>query len=193
MKIGVFGGTFNPPHVGHLIVADRVREELGLAKVLFVPSFVSPHKQHLTLTDPHHRMEMVQLALHGQQFFEPSDIEVQRGGVSYTVETLECISNEFPGATLHLLIGMDNLPEFETWKSPGKIASLATITVMTRPGFEESAVLNGLGAQFVFCRVPEIGISSSEVRERVKHGKTIRYLVPKPVESYIYYRQLYLK
>jgi nicotinate-nucleotide adenylyltransferase len=192
MNIGIFGGTFNPPHVGHLIVADRVREELGLARVLFVPSAISPHKQHLHSIDPDYRMEMVQLAVHGQQFFEPSDIEVRRGGVSYTVDTLECVKKTFPDAVLYLLIGMDNLLEFDSWKFPERIIELARITVMTRPGFQHDADFKGRGKGFVFCKVPEIGISSSEIRERVKHGKTIRYLVPRSIESYIYYRKLYL-
>jgi nicotinate-nucleotide adenylyltransferase len=190
MNIGIFGGTFNPPHNGHLIVAERVREELGLAKILFIPSAVSPHKQHLGLVDPAYRMEMVQLSVHGQQFFESSPIEISRGGVSYTVETLERLALLHPGATLHLLIGMDNVSEFSTWKSPERIVSLSKVVVMTRPGFRPDGV--EIQKDFLLCQVPEIGISSSDIRERVKLGKSIRYLVPKPVESYIYYRKLYI-
>lgn len=118
MNIGIFGGTFNPPHIGHLIVAERVREELGLGKVLFIPSAISPHKQHLDLADPAIRMEMVQLALLGHEFFEPSPIELERSGVSYTVDTLEQLKRIHPGDALHLLVGMDNLVELPTWRSP---------------------------------------------------------------------------
>ncbi|HCV44317.1 MAG TPA: nicotinate (nicotinamide) nucleotide adenylyltransferase, partial [Bacteroidetes bacterium] len=131
MNIGIFGGTFNPPHCGHLIVAERVREEFGLAKVLFVPSSVSPHKQNLALVDPAHRLEMVQLAVLGQQNFESSSTEIVRGGVSYTIDTLEQLRRVYPGATLHLLVGMDNLGEFATWKSPERIANLSKVVVMT--------------------------------------------------------------
>jgi len=191
MNIGVFGGTFNPPHVGHLIVAERVREELGLGKVLFIPSTISPHKQHLDLVDPAFRMEMVQLALLGHQFFEPSPIELGRGGVSYTIDTLEQLKRIYPGDALHLLMGMDNLAELSTWKSPEKIVDISKVVVMTRPGFQPNGVLDGVRKNFILCQVPEIGISSSEIRERVKQGKSIRYLVPKPVESYIIYRKLY--
>jgi nicotinate-nucleotide adenylyltransferase len=191
MNIGIFGGTFNPPHVGHLIVAERVREELGLGKMIFIPSAVSPHKQHLSIVDPSYRMEMVQLAVHGQQFFESSPIEIERGGVSFTIDTLEQLRQVYPGDTLHMIIGMDNLVEFNTWRSPERIFELANVAVMTRPGFKPNGILGEYGKRFTLCQVPEIGISSSGIRERVKKGKSIRYLVPKPVESYIYYRRLY--
>ena len=191
MNIGIFGGTFNPPHYGHLVVAERVREELGLSKVLFIPSAISPHKQHLGAVAPALRMEMVRLALLRQESFEPSSMEVDRGGVSYTVDTLERLRQDHPGSVLHLLIGMDNLEEFDSWKLPGRILELAKVVVMTRPGFRPGGVAAESGRPFVFCQVPEIGISSSEIRERVKQGKSIRFLVPKQVEAYINYRGLY--
>jgi nicotinate-nucleotide adenylyltransferase len=191
MNIGIFGGTFNPPHVGHLIVAECVREELGLGKVLFIPSAISPHKQHLGLVDSAFRMEMVRLALLGQQFFEASPIELERGGVSYTVDTLEQLKRIYPEDILHLLMGMDNLVELPTWKSPERIADLSKIVVMTRPGFQPTGIPDLVRKNFMLCQVSEIGISSSEIRERVKQGKSIHFLVPKPVESYIYYRKLY--
>ncbi len=191
MNIGIFGGTFNPPHYGHLVVAERVREQLGLQKVLFVPSATSPHKQHLDIIDPALRMQMVQLALRGQECFEPSPVEMDRGGVSYTIDTLERIRQEYPGAELYLLIGMDNLDEFDTWKSPEKIVELSTVVVMTRPGFRPGVDEHGIRKSFVFCQVPEIGISSSEIRARVKQGKSIRFLVPEPVEAYIHAHGLY--
>ena len=192
MNIGVFGGTFNPPHIGHLVVADRIREERGLNKVLFIPSAISPHKQHLHLADPSCRLEMVQLALLRQPCLEASSIEVEHGGVSYTVDTLERLRCDYPGASLHLLIGMDNLDEFDTWKSPERIVELSQVVVMTRPGFQPKVVASELRKTFIFCQVPEIGVSSSEIRQRVKEGKSIRFLVPRPVEAYIRYRGLYL-
>ena len=191
MNIGILGGTFNPPHLGHLIVAERVREELGIDKILFIPSAISPHKQHIQLIDPTFRMEMVQLAVLGRQFLVASDIEIARGGVSYTVDTLEQLRRMYPGDTFFLLIGMDNLVEFNTWKSPEKIVELANVVAMTRPGFTPNGVLGEYGKKFIMCQVPEIEISSSDIRARVKQGKSIRFLVPKPVESYIYFRKLY--
>jgi len=191
MNIGILGGTFNPPHVGHLIVAERVREELGLDKILFIPSAISPHKQHIQLADAAYRIEMVQLAVLGRQFFEASDIEIARGGVSYTVDTLDQLKRMYPDDTFFLLIGMDNLAEFNTWKSPEKIVDLANVVVMTRAGFKPNEVLGEYGKKVTFCQVPEIEISSSDIRARVKQGKSIRFLVPKPVESYIMYRKLY--
>lgn len=191
MKLGIFGGTFNPPHLGHLVVGECVREELGLDKVLFVPSAISPHKQHLDLVDPAYRLEMVRLSVIGEPFFEASSIEMDRGGVSFTVDTLALLRQSNPDASLHLLLGMDNLHEFTTWRYPEKIVDLAQVIVMTRPGFRTNNVPESLLKRFQFCSVPEIGISSSEIRERVKKGKSIRYLVPRPVESYIYYRRLY--
>lgn len=191
MNIGIFGGTFNPPHIGHLIVAERVREELGLGKVLFIPSAISPHKRHLDLVDPVVRMEMVQLALLGHECFESSPIELERSGVSYTVDTLEQLKRIHPGDALHLLIGMDNLVELPTWRSPERIADISKIVVMTRPGFQPTGIPELARKNFILCQVPEIGISSSEIRERVKQGKSIHFLVPEPVESYIYDRELY--
>lgn len=192
MNIGIFGGTFDPPHVGHLIVCEHAREELGLDKILFIPSAISPHKQHHQLVDPEYRLEMVRLATFGQEFFEPCDVEVRRGGVSYTVDTLGQLRQIYPDEKLTLLLGLDNLVEFRTWKAPERIVQLATVALMTRPGFEADRVADDLCGKFTLCRVPGIGISSSEIRDHVKDGKSIRYLVPKPVESYIYYRKLYV-
>jgi nicotinate-nucleotide adenylyltransferase len=123
--------------------------------------------------------------------FESSDIEIARGGVSYTVDTLEALVRTSPANSFHVLIGIDNLLEFDTWRTPERILELATVVVMTRPGFERHSVPERLQRNVTFCEVPEIGISSSDVRRRVKEGKSIRYLVPKVVESYILDRKLY--
>ena len=114
-RIGVFGGTFNPPHVGHLIVAETARESLHLDKVLFVPSAFPPHKSSRSLLDPDRRVEMVKLAISGNSSFELSDLEIQRGGRSYTVDTLRILSTLYPRAQLYLLIGIDNLVELHAW------------------------------------------------------------------------------
>src|SRR5512147_1710565 len=172
MNIGVFGGTFNPPHLGHFIVAERVREELGLGKIILIPSSISPHKQNSATTEPHYRMEMTQLAALRQQFFEASTIEIDRGGVSFTVDTLEELTRLHKEDTLHLLVGMDNVPDFGSWKNPDRIAELARIVVMTRPGFSMDGMPATLRGKATVCQVPEIGISSRDIRERVHTGKS---------------------
>jgi len=190
MICGIFGGTFDPPHVGHLIIGEHVRESLHLEKVIFVPAAIPPHKTTATITDGAKRLEMLHLAVGKNPFFEVDDQELRRGGVSYTVDTLTELSRKRPGDSWVLLIGRDNLPEFRTWKEPERILRFAQVVVMTRPGHEDEnsrEVPDGM----IICRVPEIGISSSEVRARVREGRSIRYLVPSSVEKYITAHLLY--
>ena len=132
MKTGIFGGTFNPPHTGHLIVAEYVREKISLDKVLFVPSAVPPHKQDLDIVEAHHRLEMLQCAVQGNRYFEVSDIEVRRGGVSFTVDTLVEFKGRSPDDHLYFLIGMDNLRDFDTWKMGEKIVDLAKVVTIVK-------------------------------------------------------------
>ena len=192
MRIGIFGGTFNPPHVGHLIVAEHVRERLDLDKVIFVPSATSPHKQHLESLSAHHRAAMLRCAIEGNRYFEISELEIQRGGVSFTIDTLTALKDIFKRDELYLLIGKDNLAEFHTWKKPERILELARVVVMSRPGMTSSLSDIGSGAGLQECTVPEIGISSTEVRTRIKEGQSVRYLVTEAVEAYIHTHQLYL-
>jgi len=192
MKIGVFGGTFNPPHTGHLIVAECVREAIGLGKVLFIPSSISPHKQDLNIIEGGHRLEMLKCAVQDNPYFEVSDIELQRGGVSYTVDTLRQLKKAYLPDSLHLIIGMDNVVDFPSWKEYEEIKNLACVVVIARPGFdaEKSVPLPGDGT--TLCEIPLIDISSRDIRARVKTRKSIRYRVPAAVESYIRAHQLYL-
>ena len=191
MNLGILGGTFNPPHNGHLIVAEHVREELGLEKILFVPSEISPHKRHVEMVSSKNRLEMVRLAIAGNVAFDISDAEIERGGVSYTVETLQALKATHARDILHLLIGMDNLAEFYSWKDPQRILELANFVVMTRPDFTMLDVDPSIREKVRICAVPEIGISSREIRGRVKEGMSIRYLVPDTVGEYIHRHKLY--
>jgi len=191
VKVGVFGGTFNPPHLGHLIVAEYVRDELGLEKILFVPSAVPPHKQDLDIVEAHHRLDMLEHAVQGNRHFIVSDLEVQRGGVSFTIDTLTEIQKLHPEDELFVMIGMDNYVEFHTWKSPDKILELATVVVMKRPGVDVGAIPRDAGPKVIMCTVPEIEIASRHIRRRVAEGKSIRYLVPSTVERYIHHHKLY--
>lgn len=191
MTLGILGGTFNPPHTGHLIVAEAARSELALDKILFIPAAIPPHKIHHDIAAPHHRVEMVRRAVQGNPYFAVSEMEVRRGGVSFTVDTLRQLQREQPDARLFLLIGMDNLPEFLTWRSPESILELATVVVMTRPGFAANDVPPDLKGRVRMCPVPTIGIASSAIRARVKEGKSIRYLVADSVRDYIHHHKLY--
>lgn len=191
MNVGIFGGTFNPPHMGHLIVAERVRADLRLSRIVFVPSFISPHKQDREIASGEERLMMLRLATGGDPRYEISDLEIKRGGVSYTVETLAEMARSLPGDELFFLLGMDNLLEFDTWKDPQRIMELATIVVMTRPGFARPERPPIEGLNLMYCDVPEIAISSTEIRHRVSGGDSIRFLVPEVVEEYIRGRGLY--
>jgi nicotinate-nucleotide adenylyltransferase len=185
MKIGVFGGTFNPPHLGHLIVAESASESLNLDKVLFIPCASPPHKSSILLADPGCRLEMVKLATSGNTHFEVSDVEIERGGRSYTVDTLRALTALFPHAELYLLIGIDNLLDLHTWKEPEEIFALSEVVAINRPGFDTADVRKDYLRRVTFLRYPSIDISSSEIRRKAKMGKSIKYLVPSAVESYI--------
>lgn len=192
MKIGVFGGTFNPPHVGHLIAAECTREIIGLDKVLFVPSATPPHKRNMDIVEAHYRVEMLRRALLGNRRFEVSEVEIERGGVSFTVDTLEELAKRNPGDQLFLIVGGDLMAEFHTWKDPENILRLAEIVVMTRPGAQDvhanAPMFKGRVRQ---CPVPLVDLSSTAIRRRVAGGKSIKYLVPTSVELYIIQQDLY--
>jgi len=192
MNIGVFGGTFNPPHIGHLIVAEHAREHLGLGRVLFVPAAIPPHKQGVDIVEPRHRLAMVECAVKGNSRFAAADLELRRGGVSFTVETLEALKGAHPGDSLTLLIGADNLVEFAAWREPERILGLADLVVLSRPGFPDQTLQHPLRRSFSTCRVPAIEIESNQIRRRVREGKSIRYLVPEEVRSYIEKHRLYI-
>jgi nicotinate-nucleotide adenylyltransferase len=191
MKIALFGGSFNPPHIGHLIVIESVRDALQFDKVLFIPSAQTQNKQNMMLAPATTRFAMTQLSIESNSAFEVSDIEIQRKGISYTIDTINEIAGKFPHASLSLIIGADNLLEFETWKSPDDICLKTELIVMTRPGFDVHAVDSKLLRVAKFVNVPSIGISSTDIRRRIKLGRSIQYLVPKKVHDYIRGRHLY--
>lgn len=191
MNLGIFGGAFNPPHIGHLIVAEAVREHLRLDRVIFVPSAAPPHRTDVGRASAEVRMEMTRLAIQGNPVFEVSDVEIQRPGRSYTIDTITAFEVIHPGVKLSLLIGSDNLAEFHTWKSPREILAKCDLIVFPRPGFPVYDVKNEFSRAATFVNVPHIGISASEIRRRVKMGKSIRYMVPLSVEDCILSKKLY--
>lgn len=204
MRIGIFGGSFDPVHVGHLIAAECCREQAGLDRVLFVPAAVSPHKQTQPPLPAAQRLEMLSLATGGHPGFAVSTVETDRGGVSYTVETLETLAVRHPGDELVLLLGPDALAALTRWRDPARIASLADLLVIERESLDSIPALAGdaalaelLGerrlARIVATRVrmPAIGIRSSDLRAAVAAGHSIRFRTPRAVEAYIAAHGLY--
>ena len=192
MRLGLFGGTFDPIHVGHLILAEQCREACGLDQVWFVVANEPPHKRGLKRTGVHHRLEMARLAIAGNPGFAASDIEADRSGPSYSVDTLEQIQAERPGDELFFLIGGDSLVDLPTWREPDRIARMASIVVVNRPGAQAEAPDLGADAKpFVILPIPPIGVSSSDLRRRLAEGRSVRYMVPGAVAAYIEAHKLY--
>ena len=215
VKVGLFGGTFNPIHLGHLRGAEEVRELLGLEKVYFIPSAVPPHKKLCELAPQEHRLNMVRLAVSGNPFFEVSEIEIERGGPSYTVDTLEYFLREFPDFNLYFIIGTDSLVDIDTWKDYKELSQLSNFAVLARPGAPRdfpSLIPLALRASFryykreegvtfyvhegsnllVFVEIEGLEVSSTRIRDLISRGKSIKYLVPGEVEDYILSNKLYV-
>ncbi len=192
-KIGILGGTFDPIHIGHLVLAEQVREKFQLERVIFIPSASPPHKteQELSLADD--RFEMTKLALEGNPFFFVSDIELKREGLSYTVETLRELKELYKNSEIYFLTGSDVLNEITTWKDPEEIYKLAKIVIGVRPEFDKFDPENHFAKKSIIVNITGIDISSTQIREKVKRGETIKYLVPPKVEEYIKSRNLYKK
>jgi len=189
VRLGVFGGTFDPPHFGHLIVAHDAAEELALDRVLLVLSARPSHRAASALSPAALRFDMLRAAAEGDPLLEPSDIELRRPGPSYTVDTLAQLRGDHPDTELVLLLGVDQWRRFGTWKEPARIAQLATVAVMARDG--EAPSDPGLGIDWRLCPVTRVDLSASAVRERVAHGRSIRHLVPEPVRAIIERNSLY--
>ncbi len=190
-RIGIFGGTFNPPHAGHLIVAESVCEQLKLDELFFVPSYISPHKKKGEDKLALHRARMVRLAIKSNPRFEFSDMEVRRKGMSFTYETVEAFHRKYPDCKLFLIIGLDNCSEFHTWKNPERILDLASLVVMNRPPTMSGARGKKIRRGIHFASVPNIQISSTEIRAKVRRRKSIRYFVPQVILRYIQRHKLY--
>lgn len=190
-NVAIFGGSFNPPHLGHLIAAETVQNSLKFDKILFIPSATPPHKSAAGLAAADDRLAMTRLAVQGNLSFEVSDIELKRPGASYTVDTLRLLLRDHPGTAYSLIIGMDNFLEFETWKEPQEILDMADLLVMNRPGFENKPVSHKWGRRVRFVDMPDIDISSRAIRLAVRSRASVRYLVPRNVEDYIVSHSLY--
>jgi len=186
VRLGVFGGTFDPPHIGHLIVAQDAWSALGLDQVLFIPAAEPPHKLDRTITPAPLRLAMLRAAIGTDERFAISDLELRRGGPSYTVDTLRELGSLHRDAELFLLIGADQLREFESWREPEEIRKLATVVGFARGGDDLDA-----GGAARSIQVTRVDVSATEIRRRVADGEPIRYLVPSGVEEIIRREQLY--
>lgn len=195
MRLGVLGGTFDPLHLGHLILAEYSREQLALERVLFVPAGQPWRKADRTVSAAGHRLQMARLGTADNPALEVSGVEIERPGPSYTADTLEWLLTTGPGASLTLILGQDALLDLPHWVRPRRILELATLAVARRGGSNNSEealrALPGLEERLVWLEMPRIDISASEIRARVRRGLSIRYLVPGAVEAYIREHGLY--
>ncbi len=191
-RIGIFGGTFDPPHLGHLIAAQQAAELLRLDRVLFIPAGRPPHKQRRPKTPPADRLAMVKLAIAGNPLFGCSDMELRSTGVSYTVDTLHQLALTHHGAQLHLLIGLDQAMLLPAWKQPEELFTLAKVCALQRPGFSSATIPQPWRSRVVPVPVCGIDISASAIRQRAAQRQRIDYLVTPAVARYIMRHRLYL-
>lgn len=188
-RVGIYGGTFDPIHLGHLITAQSVREIRELDKIIFVPAYLSPHKLDIKASSPKHRLNMLKLAVEGVDFFDISDFEITKKQISYTIDTLTELKKHYD--ELELIIGYDNIFKFYTWKEPDEIIKLAKLIVLKRKSSYPPPYEDKYYNQAVFVQTRGIEISATDIRERVKRGQPINYLVTKEVKDYIFEHNLY--
>jgi nicotinate-nucleotide adenylyltransferase len=200
-KIGVLGGTFDPIHLGHLIVAEDLREKLGLSEVLFIPAGRPwlKLKEEKPVSAAEHRLAMVKLAIAANPYFKVSTLEIDRSGLSYSIDTvLELKAKLGAKAEIYFIVGPDALAELPQWKEPARLLELCQVVGMSRPGYARTDLrkleksVPGASKRIMPVDVPQIDISSTDIRRRVAQGLSIRYLVPEAVEKYITEHKLYL-
>jgi nicotinate-nucleotide adenylyltransferase len=212
-KIGLFGGTFNPIHLGHLRGAEEIREAFGLQEVIFIPAALPPHKMTEKIIEAHHRLEMVKLATQENPYFSVSDVELKKSGKSYSIDTLRNFRERYL-ESFFCILGSDAFVEIETWKEFQSLFSLCNFVVMTRPGSQRAsspsclpaalipafrydpgagAWIHASGYMLFFKEISFLDISSTKVRELVEKGKSVKYLIDPKVEAYIQAHGLYGK
>lgn len=194
-RIGILGGTFDPVHLGHLIIAENTAEQVHLDEVMFIPSKIPPLKNINNISEPVHRLNMLKLAVRGNPGFVINDIEINSEGSEpdYTVNTLLKLREQYINEQVkfYLIIGMDQLINLDKWKDPGKLFLLSEVVVINRPGYLVTQVENEYSRQTIMVPVPNIDISSTDIRYRVSENRSIKYLVTPEVENYIYEHKLY--
>lgn len=187
MKIGVLGGTFNPIHLGHLIMAEEIREKLTLDKIIFVPANLPPHKEGFDVAPGFMRLTMINLAVKGNRHFKVSDTEIKRKGRSYTIDTIREFKNVYPQDELLFIIGSDLLNYLDEWKDLSEITKMVKFIAATRPGYP----LEKIPSYIATCPIRAVDISGFEIRRCIKENKSFRYLVPDVVYKYIIKKRLY--
>lgn len=214
MRVGLFGGTFNPVHWGHLRSAEEIREMFDLEQVIFIPTNVSPHKKSTELVSANHRLKMLDLAVKRNPCFFTSDVELKRPGKSYSIETVSCFKQAFEEElTLFFIMGMDAFLEINSWKNYNKLFSLCNFIVMTRPRYETKGLDQVIPAQMMkdfvyhpdekrfshnsqfsiyFKEITSLDISSNAIRAFIRNGRSIKYLLPEEVEMYMKEHRFYL-
>jgi nicotinate-nucleotide adenylyltransferase len=198
-RLGIAGGTFDPIHIGHLIIAEIARQEFNLDKILFIPTGTPPHKMGYGVTPSYQRYEMTKAAIMDNPYFEISALEVEREGITYSIDTLKELKKIYSDKTeFFFIIGGDTLLEVRTWKDAEKVVKGCSLLVYSRPGCDKSReeaeaelLRRNMGASVYFIHGPMLDVSSTDIRQRVMTGKTIRYMVPPMVEEYIYSNSLY--
>lgn len=198
MRLGIFGGTFDPVHWGHLVMAEQCREQCGLDQVWFLPAGLPPHKTGSAISSGKQRAEMLEFAIAGQAEFLVNRMELSRDGKTYTVDTLRQLHEERADDELFFLIGGDSLNDLPSWREPGRIVELATVVAVNRgdrPLPEEQELFKHLGPEVAsrvkLVTMPGMDLSSTDIRQRVREGKSIRFMVPRAVEAYIAEHNLY--
>lgn len=194
MRIGLYGGTFDPIHLGHLILAEQCREQLRLDAVWFIPAGEPPHKPPGGRTPGRQRLDMIELAISGHAAFRALDLEITRSGPSFTVETLAQLHHQHPTAEFWWLMGADALRDFPTWREPERILTLGRMAAVNRGGIESpetTAARQQFRDRIDDVEMPAITLSASDIRQRVATGQSVRYLVPRAVEVYIEQHRLY--
>ena len=190
-RVGILGGTFNPIHLGHLLIAQDALEQARLARVLFIPTALPPHKPLAGNASPRQRLRMLQLALAGNPRFAVDDLEIRRGGKSYSIDTLTELRDRQPGADFYFIIGADSLAELAQWRAVERLVQLCRFLVFARPDCATEPVRPLAGLRYQWLATHPCAIASREIRKRLAGRQSIRYLVPEPVRRYIERQQLY--
>jgi nicotinate-nucleotide adenylyltransferase len=193
-NIGILGGSFDPVHLGHLIMAETAREAAGLDEVWFVPAFHAPHKPEPPVAAPDQRLEMVKLAIRGNPCFRAEDIELRIGGTSYTVDTMRRLVERHPTVEFHFIVGADMAETLHTWHRAEELLQLVKFIALRRPGSDcdPQRLPEMVRRRVDVVDAPLIGISSSDIRRRVAEGKSVRYLVPDDIYDYIKENRIYV-
>jgi len=189
-RIALFGGSFNPPHTGHVRIAKAAAQQFGLSEVRWIPNLISPHKSDLDVVEARHRLAMTELAATDDPVFTVSDLEIQRGGLSYSIETLRTVRSSLPECRLYLLLGDDAYASFDTWLEPDEIRELAELIVYPRSLAKMSEIKTTPGVHRL--EGDHVNVSSSHVRSLISKGKPVEHLLPESVRDYIVTHRLYL-